>query len=60
VRGRAWKGGRIIIGRNDGSVATEQLESDKGDAVQLNQDASGKDLFTRYSEQGEFLDVMER
>lgn len=27
-RGRAWKGGRIIIGRNDGSVAVEKLSPD--------------------------------
>jgi len=27
-RGRSWKGGKIIIGRNDGSVAVEKLSPD--------------------------------
>ena len=29
-RGRAWQGGKIIIGRNDGSVETVRLEGRKG------------------------------
>lgn len=56
--GRAWKSGKIIIGRNDGSVNGEQLESTKGDSVGLKQIGNGKDLFTSFSEQGEFLDIM--
>ena len=56
--GRAWKSGKIIIGRNDGSVNGETLEATKGDSVGLKQIANGKDLFTQFSEQGEFLDVM--
>lgn len=55
--GRAWKSGKIIVGRNDGSVAGEQLESIKGDSVPLKSVSNGKDLFTMFSEQGEFLDV---
>lgn len=43
--GRAWKSGKIVIGRNDGSVAGEQLDSVKGDAVPLKPGADGKDLF---------------
>lgn len=43
--GRAWKSGRIIIGRNDGSVAGEVLNSTHGDAVPLKPDSTGKDLF---------------
>lgn len=27
-RGRAWRGGQIIVGRNDGSVAVESLKAD--------------------------------
>jgi hypothetical protein len=30
MRGRAWPGGKIVIGRNDGSVETMRLESTKG------------------------------
>jgi prepilin-type N-terminal cleavage/methylation domain-containing protein len=55
--GRAWKSGKIIVGRNDGSVAGEQLESVKGDSVPLKSVSNGKDLFTMFSEQGEILDV---
>ncbi len=43
--GRAWKSGRIVIGRNDGSVASEVLNSTHGDAVPLKPDSTGKDLF---------------
>ncbi len=43
--GRAWKSGRIVIGRNDGSVAGEVLNSTHGDAVPLKPDSTGKDLF---------------
>lgn len=43
--GRAWKSGRIVIGRNDGSVAGEALNSAKGDAVPLKPGADGRDLF---------------
>lgn len=45
--GRAWKSGRIIIGRNDGSVAGEMLNSTHGDAVPLKPDSTGKDLFEK-------------
>ena len=58
AEGRAWKSGKIIIGRNDGSVAGEMLEAVKGDNVGLKQNSNGKDLFTQFSEEGEFLDVI--
>ena len=35
VEGRAWQSRKIIIGRNDGSVAAEQLEAVKGESVGL-------------------------
>lgn len=55
--GRAWKGGKIVVGRNDGSVNPEKLESAKGDNVGLVKNSQGKDLFTQFSDQGEFLDI---
>jgi len=55
--GRAWKGGKIVIGRNDSSVQTEKLEAAKGDSVGLQKNSQGKDLFTLFAEQGEFLDI---
>ncbi len=57
AEGRGWKSGKIIICRNDNSVAGEELESIKGDSVPLKQNKDGKDLFTTFSEEGEFLDV---
>jgi type II secretory pathway pseudopilin PulG len=57
VPGRAWKSGKIIIGRNDGSVAGERLDAVRGSEVRLQKNASGKDLFTEFSEQGEYLDI---
>lgn len=56
--GRAWKGGKIIVGLNDGSVMPQKLENTKGDSVGLAKDANGKDLFTRFADPGEYLDVL--
>jgi hypothetical protein len=53
VDGRAWKGGKVIIGFNDGSVSTMPLESRTGDNIGLQNDP-----FRAYSETGEFLDVL--
>lgn len=58
VEGRAWKSGKIIIARNDGSVMAEQLESTRGTDVPLKAITGSKDLFTIFSEQGEILDVL--
>jgi prepilin-type N-terminal cleavage/methylation domain-containing protein len=55
--GRAWRGGKILVGKNDGSVNSELLDAGKGDAVSLKTNSSGKDMFTQFSEDGEFLDV---
>lgn len=57
VPGRAWKGGRIVIGRNDGSVAPERLESLGGTAVPLKKNPLGKDLFTQFPDLHEYLDI---
>lgn len=55
--GRAWRDAKIIIARNDNSVSIEALESRAGGSVGLKQNADGKDLFTQYADQGEYLDV---
>jgi type II secretory pathway pseudopilin PulG len=57
VPGRAWKSGKVVIGRNDGSVAGERLNAVRGSAVPLQKNATGKDLFTEFAEQGEYLDI---
>ena len=55
--GRAWKGGKIIIGMNDSSVSMQKLESDKGDRVGLKLSHDDKDLFTQNERALEILNV---
>lgn len=57
VPGRAWRGGYIIVGRNDGSNGPERLSSTQGTHVGLQTDANGKDVFTHWQAKGDFLDV---
>ncbi|MCB1279770.1 prepilin-type N-terminal cleavage/methylation domain-containing protein [Prosthecobacter sp.] len=47
--GRTWSGGKIIIGRNDGSVAVESLSGMKG-LVGPQVMAGGSNLFTQASD----------
>ncbi len=47
--GRTWPGGKIIIGRNDGSVAVEALNGKKG-TVGPKPMAGGMDTFTQASQ----------
>lgn len=47
--GRAWPGGKIIIGRNDGSVAVEALAGKKG-LIGPKVMAGGLNLFTQASQ----------
>ncbi len=47
--GRTWPGGKIIIGRNDGSVAVEALNGKRG-TVGPKQMAGGMDTFTQASQ----------
>ncbi len=54
--GRTWKSGKIVIGRNDGSVAAEKLASNHGPAATLEKGADGKDLFERIGPH-EIMDV---
>ena len=56
-QGRAWVSGRIVVGRNDGSVTAEPLEALTGDQVGLRKNSSGKDLFSQLGSEAEFLDV---
>jgi hypothetical protein len=55
--GRAWKGGKIIVGFNDSSVELIQLESAKGTSVGPKKGADGKDVFTRAAESMQILDI---
>ncbi len=55
--GRAWKGGKIIVGFNDGSAQLINLESSRGTSVGPKKGADGKDVFTRASASMEILDI---
>lgn len=48
--GRTWRGGKVIIGRNDNSVNVEQLASKKGPSVGPKAMAGGYDIFTMASQ----------
>lgn len=58
-KGRAWRGGKIVVGFNDGSVEVMQLESARGSIVGLKPDADGKNVFTRAGDRMEMLDILE-
>jgi hypothetical protein len=48
--GRTWRGGKIIIGRNDNSVNVEQLASKKGGSVGPKAMSGGYNIFTMASQ----------
>ncbi|MEQ1749724.1 MAG: type II secretion system protein [Prosthecobacter sp.] len=48
--GRTWRGGKVIIGRNDNSVGVEQLASKRGGSVGPKAMAGGYDIFTMASQ----------
>lgn len=48
--GRAWRGGKIIVGRNDNSVNVETLATKKGPAVGPRALSGGFDIFTMASQ----------
>jgi prepilin-type N-terminal cleavage/methylation domain-containing protein len=57
MKGRAWRGGKIIVGFNDSSVQTIPLESAKGDSVGPKDLGSGKNWFTQAGDDLEILDI---
>jgi prepilin-type N-terminal cleavage/methylation domain-containing protein len=52
AEGRAWSGGKIIMGQNDSSVALQQLEDKNGTATPLKSPNGGQNLFQRFDESG--------
>ncbi len=58
-RGRAWRGGKIIVGSNYSSVHAIKLEATRGSSVGAFTEANGKDFFTAAMKTGEFLDIEE-
>ncbi len=50
VPGRTWRGGKVIIGRNDNSVGVEQLAAKRGASVGPKPMAGGFDMFTMASQ----------
>lgn len=55
--GRVWKGAKVIIGFNDGSVNVMPLEADKGAAVGLAPKADGSPVFPDVHPTPEILDM---
>lgn len=51
ANGRAWSGGKIIIGQNDSSVALQQLE-DKTSQTTTLKNAGSENMFTRFTGSG--------
>jgi prepilin-type N-terminal cleavage/methylation domain-containing protein len=49
VQGRAWPGGKVIVGKNDGSVETIKLQAAQGQAVGPRMLGNGVDMFTQAS-----------
>lgn len=58
-KGRAWKGGKIVVGFNDSSAQAITLESSKGESVMAKAQGSGKDVFTEAGDDLELLDIKE-
>lgn len=59
AKGRAWRGGRIIVGFNDTSVQAIKLEAATGPSVAPADLGGGKNFFTQYQEDGTILDILE-
>lgn len=60
MRGRAWTGGKIIVGFSDQSAELISLQSSRGTRVPPTRDAEGKDIFTRAAVKMEILDIEDR
>lgn len=58
-KGRAWRGGKIIVGFKDGTAEIIRLESAKGSSVLPARAADGKDIFTRAADHMDVLDILE-
>ncbi|HYF34621.1 MAG TPA: GYF domain-containing protein [Prosthecobacter sp.] len=50
IPGRAWAGGKIIVGKNDGTVETVKLQASSGAAVGPRMLGYGVDMFTQASD----------
>lgn len=59
VKGRAWRGGKIVVGFNDSSVSVIPLESAKGESVDAKDLGSGKNYFEQAGDDLEMLDIEE-
>ncbi|MDZ4288164.1 MAG: prepilin-type N-terminal cleavage/methylation domain-containing protein [Prosthecobacter sp.] len=50
IQGRAWSGGKVIVGKNDASVETIKLQAAQGAAVGPRMLGNGIDMFTQASQ----------
>jgi prepilin-type N-terminal cleavage/methylation domain-containing protein len=59
VKGRAWRGGKIIVAFNDTSTQAMKLASPTGPAVGPAVLGGGMDVFTQFDPAGTMLDILE-
>ena len=59
AKGRAWRGGRIIVGFNDTSVQAIKLAAATGPSVAPADLGGGQNFFTQYQMDGVILDILE-
>lgn len=57
IPGRAWRGGKIIVGLNDGSVKVEKLAAKQGAAVGPELQNGGMNIFTQPT-QGQMVQIL--
>jgi prepilin-type N-terminal cleavage/methylation domain-containing protein len=59
LKGRTWRGGKIVVAFNDTSVTAMKLEAPKGPSVGPADLGNGMNIFTQYQASGVVLDILE-
>jgi len=59
IKGRTWRGGKIVVAFNDTSVTALRLEAAKGPSVGPADLGGGLNIFTQYQNDGVVLDIIE-
>jgi hypothetical protein len=59
VKGRVWRGGKIIVGFNDTSVMSVKIDPATGRPVTSSTGEGQKDVFTDAAASMEILDIEE-
>jgi prepilin-type N-terminal cleavage/methylation domain-containing protein len=59
LKGRTWRGGKIVVAFNDTSVTALRLEAARGPSVGPADLGGGLNIFTQYQNDGVVLDIIE-